>query len=1018
MKCDPFQNKQYLPHDVLQYFTNREEAIKQLGDYLAMPTGEALKALIFYGVGGIGKTTLQRKMCDELENNKPPVPFARFDMGTIKDQTHAYREVLLNMRFDFEQRGFKIKFSRFDICWAVITAYEEGNPEPLAKGDQVLMDLLKFAASILGAPVAGLEGLVGKKIRQSPEIEKKIRHVLGTEDVMDLRRRVLAGDATLVNELIKSFVLDLADGLPVRDGKICRAVIFIDNYETLWTGREGGSSAQARELDEWVRKLVSCCIFPSVGVLPVICGRDSLLWVESDSKWDDDLDQHRLDGLSINDAQLLLSRGDIMGTSPTDLQDAIISCCTEEKTINSSETIHPFYLLLCADIVLDYRENKGVDPSPDDFSDIYFNKVANKLADLFLKSLDRLSMELWVTELSLTQRFDEKAALALDDARYHYNGRAGWVRLIKFSFMQLQSDGFYQFHGIMRDVLADRLSKEDSTAVHEWFCDYWNERKELGLKSYHQWTLLDILNKNEIVSDKYFEQITKIYDNGSEEIKKLAITSINDKKEIDIDRTFTIIEGIIKRDEQSDVTYFAIYNLIDFFNYSPERVLKILNEIITNSKNTKHVYAILNRLHDSNFKQDGTISILRKIIHSDSTDINLNHKRIACNILMEWGSEIPEISKFDPSMFKKMNVKEIFEFIDNYISSDKRFVFINEHLLHLILCELYKINPYMSCKIMKKSLIIPALANFEPIAEVLANPIYYDAKIINNFLAEKNEWILRFTGFMALEFNINNEFKGATLEKHEETKNVSISIIENLLNDEDQFLKEIARATYERTTRIKENTNPKKIDKIKYKVEDKMLNHAINLAYKINNIIDLKMTKGYVEADFELTAQHQALFFWLLYNSTLPDSDPKDTSGLLSAIKRNGIIEKNIVQFVYQKVKNDPCDALQILEKFGIKSDDFMTRLGAIVGIDIIGRRCPQKALEILDSALPVMERELKFIYIGSGSTGLLRNYMNETDIIVKEKSRHILEKLRQDKDSELGALADMVLNGIQLKGS
>jgi hypothetical protein len=465
IKRDPFQDKKCLPHDVLKNFTNREKAIKLLDDYLNKSNNDSLKALIFYGVGGIGKTALQRKLCERLENYEPPVPFAQFDMESIKDQTNAYHEVLLNMRFDFEQRGFKVKFPRFDLCWAVINAYEKGKPEPLVRSNPVLMETLKFATSLLAVPMSGVKELLENTIRQSPELERRFRNVFKTEDVMDLRKRALDGDGTLSSELISSFVQDLAVGLPVPDGKNCRAVIFIDTYESLWSGREGGLSAQARLLDEWVRELVSYCIHPDVGVLPVICGRDRLLWAEDDPEWKDELDQHLLGGLSFHDAQLFLSKcgiGPSPGQSgPSALQDAIIKCCNEVPHADSAKTaFHPFYLSLCADIVLNNRDNHGEDPSPDMFTDVPSGKVENELAKRFLKSLDSRAMELWVTELSLTPRFDEECALALDDERKHHNGRSGWERLTNFSFMQIQPDGFYRFHKVMRDVLTKKFEDE------------------------------------------------------------------------------------------------------------------------------------------------------------------------------------------------------------------------------------------------------------------------------------------------------------------------------------------------------------------------------------------------------------------------------------------------------------------------------------------------------------------------------------------------------------------------------
>jgi hypothetical protein len=99
MRRDPFENVDRLIQVVaVEYFTDREGAIEAFERYLNAPAGTDLRVLTFYGVGGIGKTTLMNKLCDNLRHDK--IPHARFDMQTIRDQTQAYREALLQMRCD------------------------------------------------------------------------------------------------------------------------------------------------------------------------------------------------------------------------------------------------------------------------------------------------------------------------------------------------------------------------------------------------------------------------------------------------------------------------------------------------------------------------------------------------------------------------------------------------------------------------------------------------------------------------------------------------------------------------------------------------------------------------------------------------------------------------------------------------------------------------------------------------------------------------------------------------------
>jgi hypothetical protein len=523
--------------------------------------------------------------------------------------------------------------------------------------------------------------------------------------------------------------------------------------------------------------------------------------------------------------------------------------------------------------------------------------------------------------------------------------------------------------------------------------------------AYTHFVVLNILDENKVESLKFFDLIEKIYDIGSVDIKKLTITALVNNEELDINKTIGIIEEIINKDKNSEITYFAIYSLTDFTDVLPERVVKILNRIIKNPKDKKHIYAILNLLQDSMFKHDGTISILKQIIYADSVNINLHHRRIAHNILQDWCIALPDISRVDPNIFREMRVEEAFEFIGEYLSDEKKVLIIHDAILHFILCELYKIKPDVSCEFMKKCLKIATQPNFEQFSEAMANPMYYNLQIINDFLAEKNDWIIRFTGFMALEFNINNEFKNVPVERHGETKKTSIAILKNLLNDRDPFMNEMVKVAYDRATKAKEIEKPKITQKIKNKVTRKML-----------NLVDWKMIQRYLLAGFELTSQHQTLLFWLAYNALLPNTTPTETFGVLRTAGRESVIEKNIVQFVYNEVKNNPCDAIEILNKFGIKSDDFVSRMGSLVGVDMIGRKCPEKALETYESLLSTMERELKIVLLASGSTGLLRNFRDSPDGPEKERIKSILERLKQDEDKEVSAFADMILNGIEFK--
>ena len=371
----------------------------------------------------------------------------------------------------------------------MILARDGGTPPPMVKVNPHLSSVfdaaLEFTPSFLKATTRLLETELKQVIRKSEKLEQWVRHVGGTEEVVALSQALMQDEQIVQDELIRRFAQDLAAHLPERSNHAVRGVLFLDTYEALWTGRESGQSAQARQLDGWVRSLAEFCL--ASGILLVITGRDRLSW-DNDPDWEGCLDQHLLGGVSADDAQDFLCRRGIgpppsVATEP--LQRAILHCADAGAALPSC---HLLTLALCADIVLNTRLAGGQDPPPQMFSTIPTAQVAGALATRFLKSLHSRNLELWVEALSLTPRFDEAAALALDNDRLYHNGRAGWEQITQYSFIAPESNGYYRIHRTMREALRARQRQETLREQNAWFQRHWQGRGENALGFYHHWS--------------------------------------------------------------------------------------------------------------------------------------------------------------------------------------------------------------------------------------------------------------------------------------------------------------------------------------------------------------------------------------------------------------------------------------------------------------------------------------------------------------------------------------------------
>lgn len=425
------------------------------------------------------------------------LPFAWFNLENLKDQTQAYQEVLVHLSTQLK-REFSVPFPRFSLCMKVLQAREGGDPAPIFDIDPKLNDALNSALSFLPnwatATIKVSKGHLLGAVENSSRLKDFVQRIGGMSKLVDLVEQMSRDDDNLPKEMIKCFAQDLDEGLKQRNESACRAVLFLDTYETLWTGRENTLSVQAMRLDDWVRQLASFCL--GCGVVLVISGRDRLMWVEDQHKpsWQpEEIEQHQLGGLSNHDAHFYLSvRG--IGLPPesgilSPLQKAITYCCNTETSSTSQTSCHLQYLALCADIVDNTRRENKIDPKPEAFLGIPSDDVAKELAFRFLKSLHNANMMLWTEALSLTPRFDKESALALSRDKNFEAGAGGWTQLKRFSFMEVDANGFFRMHRTMREVLPIHITEVEPQSIHEWFSEYWTERGELSLAFYHHWCL-------------------------------------------------------------------------------------------------------------------------------------------------------------------------------------------------------------------------------------------------------------------------------------------------------------------------------------------------------------------------------------------------------------------------------------------------------------------------------------------------------------------------------------------------
>lgn len=477
-----------LPTQQLRHFTNREKERDVLKRLRTKRDGP-LPVVMFYGVGGAGKSWLLGKLKEELAQECASLPTALLDLDPRAGGTtfHTdYSRALAAVR-----QKFHLTCPRFDLAYAWIRHKEGITDEPLLQGSGPAADafeLVKAVASVAaGVPGVGhgikkLGEYLKKRVFKRSRLEKWFAENTGQEDFLMLRS---ADPQQLYPELTDRLLRDLKNNLEPQGGCACRAVIFIDTFEAISLGLPG--RAQRHEREAWVRNLHVA----ESPVLLVLAGRDRLVWDECDPEYADEkcLEQHLIGGLSEADSRTFLQK---CGITDISLQDTILRTSedTESEAVSGERGHHPLSLGLCADAVLsDRAAGRAVDPATFDLP----QGDLSKLAQRFLKSLSDTAHEMWVPRLALTPRFDEAAGQAAFSPTPGAVQDAAWRTLLGYSFVQnVDEAGWHTLHARMREALVDRSTAANG---HRYWRDYWQGRSKAetdaaaSLAWYHGWRL-------------------------------------------------------------------------------------------------------------------------------------------------------------------------------------------------------------------------------------------------------------------------------------------------------------------------------------------------------------------------------------------------------------------------------------------------------------------------------------------------------------------------------------------------
>ncbi|MEG0260374.1 MAG: tetratricopeptide repeat protein [Lysinibacillus sp.] len=425
-------------------FTNREGYLQSFKEKVDSKEKDQYSVLVFYGIGGIGKSRLRQKLCSILDEE-----YSSSIYSTLDFDNPAYKETetaIFWLRKCLSKK-YKISFPMFDIAYSIY--WSKIHPEipmnketfPLLEESGIVTDMI----SILGdVPIIGIApkifSFVVKTKKSVGDYLKSVQNELYQLENFDAK--------DILERLPMYFALDFKQHLNNTESP---AVIFLDTYEALWD--QAKNEAHYLLADSWIQELVAQ--LPEV--LWVITGREVLRWPEMNPDWENYITHYQLAGLADNDARNFLASCNI--------NDATI----QTAIIQGSSGV-PYYLDLSVDTYYEVKSFQQREPLPTDF--------ANNPKEIFFRFIRYLN----VTEI-------ETLKLLSAPRYWHYDLFKSLVsefgtgypltsfnELCRFSFIQQDnSNEQVTMHGLMRESLQEHQNIALNQKVHTFIFNYYNQ---------------------------------------------------------------------------------------------------------------------------------------------------------------------------------------------------------------------------------------------------------------------------------------------------------------------------------------------------------------------------------------------------------------------------------------------------------------------------------------------------------------------------------------------------------------
>lgn len=441
-----------------------------------------IHVLTYYGIGGIGKSRLLKKLMSEMDERFTDKRYVYFDFN-IQQESRAVLTALKNKLTE----QCKFTFPLFELGSYMYAKKVGGNPD--APEIQQMTEKSPFLSLVLS--IAGnipMLGFATSMLSLADQCVAYVRTYLKNHS-RELKQIEYMEAEELYRLLPYLFAQDLTHNQE-HSGKLL--VVLLDTYERLVN--ELSSTGDPLMNDLWIRGEESL-IQNIPNVLWVIAGREKLKWERFDPDWAEALEQHILGNLSLADSDSFLSAAGVGGS---ELRQQLY------ELTNGT----PVYLDLCVDQFARLSA-KGIMPEIS-----MFGQNTHELIERFIRYMSDSQKDLVYT-LACLQMWNDDLIMRIAGEILPNFSLSTYEKAKDFSFVIQSDDNWYNIHQTVGEVLVAHCPQLLKEKICQKTIDHFSEEIKVQdfLSAEYVSSLAFILKSELILAKGILETRQKILGN-------------------------------------------------------------------------------------------------------------------------------------------------------------------------------------------------------------------------------------------------------------------------------------------------------------------------------------------------------------------------------------------------------------------------------------------------------------------------------------------------------------------------